>query len=255
MKSLRMVVFSAVALPLALFAQSGSSSSRSGSNMPGPNSNSSGNLSSSDASSSVQRADKESLKNELTAKNLIGKDVYDNAGKKIGEVKDIVLEGQAPNLASAFAEGGLNDSPTNSRNTSAGSNNDNSDSSGSATPNTGRSGSATHATTGTGVTTAESGSMGRTGASASNGDSRGNLSSGSTSSASSRRMGGSSSSVVGSGSEEPAVIVGSGGFAALSGGGNMLRVPISQIRYDSNQKHLTVPISEAEANRIKTASN
>lgn len=53
----------------------------------------------------LQRVTKDSLDNQITAKGLIGKNVHDSSGDKIGEVEDIVLDAsQLSQLAGAFAD-------------------------------------------------------------------------------------------------------------------------------------------------------
>jgi sporulation protein YlmC with PRC-barrel domain len=50
-------------------------------------------------SSQVERISENALGRCVTANHLMGKDVYDNQGKKIGEVKDVVVTGQGSTLS------------------------------------------------------------------------------------------------------------------------------------------------------------
>ena len=54
------------------------------------------------ALSSIRRVTQESLSQQFTAKALIGKDVYDSNGKKVGDVRDVVLD---PSSNSMLATG------------------------------------------------------------------------------------------------------------------------------------------------------
>ncbi len=69
------------------------------------------------ATAGIQRLSQQQVDQQLTAKALIGKNVYDNAGKRVGEVKDIVLDSSGvPQLASV-ASG--HDKNSNSNSSSA----------------------------------------------------------------------------------------------------------------------------------------
>lgn len=52
----------------------------------------------------VQRVTKDSLDEQLTAKDLLDKDVYDRNQNKIGKIVDVVLTDQSTPLAFAFSE-------------------------------------------------------------------------------------------------------------------------------------------------------
>lgn len=193
---------------------------------------------------SISRVDQNSLEQQFTATDLIGKEVYDNAGKKVGDVKDIVLGSAAgSHLAMAFASG------QGSRSTSTGT------TSGSTTGTAG--------TSSTGSSYGATGSTGTTGSTA--GTSTGSTSgsrtagtSGSTGTSSTDRSSGIGAAASGMMSQahgamssltsEPAAIVSVGGFMGM--GDNLLRVPLSQLNYDSSNERLTLSISETEISSL-----
>jgi hypothetical protein len=171
---------------------------------------------------SISRVDKNSIDQQFTATDLIGKDVYDNGGQKVGQVKDIVLGSAAgSHLAMALATGS--------------SDADSSGSSDYATSNTtGTStGGASAATTTRGSTATDSGSsMASTG------------NAGAGSSDTGRNWASEAQGALSGLTSEPAAIVSVGGFMGM--GDNMVRVPLSQLNYDQSNQHLTVAISQSE---------
>lgn len=164
---------------------------------------------------SIQRISQNSLDRQFTAKDLIGKDVYDNRDKKVGEVKDVVLDAsRAPELASALA---TKSGHSGSVGSSSGVNASGSVGSGTA-----------------------SGSVGIGSASV-----NGSLNTGSRSgmSSSSQDM-----SSLGS-TSEPSAVVSFGGFMGM--GDNLIRVPLSQLRYNSGNQHITLNVSDTELTSLK----
>jgi hypothetical protein len=94
MKNIRSLAVSLTLLaPLAVFGQthSGTSHGQTGSST-NQRTSSSGQL---------QQVSKDSLDSQVTAKNLLGKEVYDQSGKKIGSIEDVMLAGHAPSLVAA----------------------------------------------------------------------------------------------------------------------------------------------------------
>jgi|GEM_PF-3381455 PRC-barrel domain. len=168
--------------------------------------------SASTGASSLQRVTRDSLDQQLTAKALIGKNVHDSAGEKIGEVQDIVLDSsRLPELASAFVN------RENNRNTaSAGA--------------TGARGTDTYAA-------GAAGDGASTSATRTSRDSQ--LSD----------LGNQARSMVqGAISSGPAAIVSSGGVMGI--GGDLIRVPLSQLRYDAAEDRVTLDVSREQISRI-----
>lgn len=156
---------------------------------------------------------------QFTAKQLIGKDVYDNRGKKIGEVKDVILDSTgAQQLASALTSRVATRAPESS-----------STASGAGT--TGSTGSAASTRS---SDTADSGMSGATG----------------SGSAIARSSGLASFPGTTTG---PAAIVSFGGFMGV--GNNLLQVPLSQLRYDAGRDHLTLNVTETELSNLKDVSD
>lgn len=177
---------------------------------------------------SIQRLNDRSLENQFTAKDLIGKELYDRQGKRIGEIKDIVLASSSnPQLASNLStKAGMHSSYT--ADTSA---------TGTGTKRT-ATGSVGGATATGSVTTSESGvavsgTTGRKGTADLSGTAR-DLSRG-------------AEALMGAGSED-AVVVSFGGF--LGAGNSLLRVPLSQLSYDASNKHITISMAESELSSL-----
>ncbi len=112
----RLLIAIAAALPLSLAAQSSSSSSsepsRASSPSAQPSSSSSTSTRSSTASTAsgvaaagnIRRLSDDASDHQFTAKDLIGKEIYDSRGKRIGEVKDVVIASSTnPQLASGLS--------------------------------------------------------------------------------------------------------------------------------------------------------
>jgi hypothetical protein len=167
----------------------------------------------------------DALERQFTAKDLIGKELYDRSGKRIGEVKDIVLASSGnPQLASGLSRSGdMASGDTSTTRSSSGTTRTASGSVG----GVGASGSVTTSESGVGV----SGSLGGT-------------SSGSTSASQMARQG---QSMMGSMSDN-AVVVSYGGF--LGAGDSLIRVPLSQLNYDSSNDRITVDVSESEISSL-----
>jgi sporulation protein YlmC with PRC-barrel domain len=242
------VVALAASLPLGLAAQSSSSSSSrpsSTANQPGSSErtgSTSGSKSSTESGSStmrtpstasssttgsdagvgsIRRLNDDAAERQFTAKDLIGKEVYDNSGKRIGEVKDIVLASSTnPQLSSGLSksEGLVSGDTSTTRSDSE-------------------------------KTRTASGSVGGVGASGSvttreEGVSASGTAGGTTSTrAASNEIARQAQSMVGAMSEN-AVIISYGGF--LGAGSSMLRVPLSQLNYDDSNRRITVNVAETE---------
>lgn len=179
-----------------------------------------GSASGSVGAGSLQRVTKDSLEQQLTAKSLIGKDVHDSSGEKIGEVEDIVLDSsQLPQLASAFMN----------RDSDA----------------TRASGSATRAgTTGsTGARSTDTYAAGAAGDGASATGARRDASSTLSDMSSQAR-----SAISGAMSGGPAAIVSAGGLMGI--GQDLIRVPLSQLRYDANEDRVTLNVSRDQISSI-----
>ncbi len=160
---------------------------------------------------SLQRVTKDSLEHQLTAKGLIGKNVHDSSGEKIGEVEDIVLDAsQLSQLASAFMDRD-SDRSSATRSTAAGA---------SGTYAAGAAGDGASAT------------AGRTGSASARSD-----------------LGAAASSMIsGAMSSGPAAIVSAGGVLGL--GQDLIRVPLSQLSYDANEDRVTLNVSRDQISSI-----
>jgi hypothetical protein len=161
------------------------------------------------------------VKSQFTAKDLIGKEIYDKSGKRIGEVKDVVLGSSVnPQLATGLSERGKVASVDTATTRSS-----------------------------TGTTRTATGSVGDVGATGSvttsdrgvsaSGTLGGTTSAGAASARAQSMMGAMS---------ENAVIVSYGGF--LGAGNNMLRVPLSQLGFDASNERITVNVTESELSSL-----
>lgn len=168
-----------------------------------------------------------SIERQFTAKALIGKDVYDNSGKKVGEVRDVVLDSsRAPQLASALSMRNGSRSSSSAGMSATGTAGVNSHSSGATTADT----SANAGTSGADVASTNT----RVGVSGSLGSASADL------------------PAFGAGSSnEPAAIVSYGGF--MGAGGTLFRVPLSQLRYDSAKDHIALNVSDSELSSLKNS--
>ena len=155
---------------------------------------------------------------------MIGKDVYDNRNKKVGEVKDVVLDSsQSRQLASALSM--------------------------KAGRHSGRVGNSDASASGSVGNGTASGSVGMGNASVSGSANAGMADNDTDASRSSDRgMRGDHSRWTHS---EPSAIISYGGFLGM--GDNLLRVPISQLNYDSTNDHLTLNVTETELSSLKTS--
>lgn len=209
----------------------------------------------------IERVTQDAIDRQVTAKALIGKNVYDNQGQRVGEVKDVVLDtSSVPQLASAFS-GRHSDADRNSSSTSssgmgsgAGSSarTSSAGSMGSTDGSTsGSMGSSTTGSTGTMSGTSRSGTSGSgyastSGSSEASRSTSGNGLRGSIGSGISSAM----SALSGSG---PAAIISSGGFLGV--GNDLVRVPLSQLSYDSGNDRLTLSVSRSELTSITEGSS
>ena len=184
-----------------------------------------GSSSSSSAKASIRRLNEDTVERQFTAKDLIGKEVYDSAGKRIGEVKDILIASSAnPQLASGLSHhGNVASTDASTRSGTTGTTRTASGSVG----GVGASGSVTTSESGVGV----SGTLG------------GTSSAGATSSHAQSMMGSMS---------ENAVVVSYGGF--LGAGNSMLRIPFNQLNYDASNRRITVNIAESELTSLPEAT-
>ena len=171
----------------------------------------------------MQRVTKDSLEHQLTAKGLIGKNVHDSSGEKIGEVEDIVLDAsQLSQLASAFMD---RDSDRSSATRSTGA-----ASTAGAARSTGAGASGTYAAGAAGD--GASATAGRTGSASARSD-----------------LGAAASSMIsGAMSSGPAAIVSAGGVLGL--GQDLIRVPLSQLSYDANEDRVTLNVSRDQISSI-----
>ncbi len=168
----------------------------------------------------IQRISQDSLDRQFTAKDLIGKDVYDNRDKKVGEVRDVVLDSAgAQQLASALSMKAGHSGAVGSS-----------------------SGARASGSVGGGTASGSVG-MGDTSVSGSVNTRAGDRSS----------MGSTAHELASMGSmmSEPAAVISFGGFMGV--GDNLIRVPISQLRYDSSKDHLTLNVAETELSSLKTS--
>jgi hypothetical protein len=174
---------------------------------------------------SIRRLNEDAVERQFTAKDLIGKELYDQAGKRIGEVKDIVLGSAGnPELASGLSKrGNMASADTSTSRSSTGTTRTASGSVG----GVGATGSVSTSDSGVGV----SGSLGGTG--------------------SARAASTQAQSMMGSMSET-AVVVSYGGF--LGAGNSLLRVPLSQLNYDSSNERITINVAESELSSLPEAS-
>jgi len=222
-----------VAGPLAFLAAAQSSASSTSSGM-----------------GAVTRVTKDSLRDQLTAKNLLGKDVYDNRGKKIGSVHDVVLADQHSSLGTAMS-GSSSDMDGSGSSTGTSGSAYNSGTSGSGNTTAGSYGTTSAGNSSSGNTTA-SGGTGMYGNSGSGNYTSGNTGTSSTGNRTSSGRNYDSGSLTSSGMmTESALIISTGHFGM---GGAMLRVPISQVNYDSSQRRLTLNLSEDDLDRLKDST-
>lgn len=170
---------------------------------------------------SIRRVSENAIERQFTAKALIGKDVYDNSNKKVGEVRDVVLDSsRSPQLASALSM------------------------------RSGSRSSGMRATSDASVNAA--GAAGASTQTGSASTSEPTVSGAIASSA--ERMASSAADLAAFGagsSSEPAAIVSYGGF--MGAGGTLFRVPLSQLRYDSSNDRIALNVSDSELASLKNS--
>ncbi len=173
--------------------------------------------------SSLRRVTKDSLDEQLTAKALIGKDVHDSAGEKIGEVEDIVLDASGvPELASAFMN---READRDDRSMSR--------------PVDTTAPAPTGSASARGVDSYAAGAAGDGASVTARPDTdTGRVDIGS-------RLG---SAVAGAMSGGSAAIISAGGLMGL--GQDLIRVPLSQLRYNAEEDHVTLDVSRDQISRI-----
>jgi len=208
-------------------------------------------------SSMATRVTRDILDSKVTAKNLIGKDVHDANGRKIGAVADIVIP-SAMGLSGAFADKDKN------RDTST---------SGSAdtyTPGTSGTSTAVRTNKSTGSSSSDStytpgtsGSSTTVRTNKNTGTSSSDSNYGSTSGTSGTNRNSSDSAVsydkvhdnmgaMGMGTGRIYAIISAGGFLGM--GNDLIQVDLRQLAYDSTQDKITLNISESELTRVKSST-
>ena len=223
------------ALPLALFAQSNSSGTSSMN-------------SSSDMSMSLQSVNSDSLQTQVTAKNLIGKEVHDRNGKKIGSVIDVLLPGQSSSLAGAFSS---NSSSSNSSSSLSASDSDRSTGNASLNgTNSSSQGPGGNMSAAGGATPTTSSGYGNDSSHNNTGSTYSSSSSPGSSGMNSPAGTYSSSSTM---SNEPAAVIRLGSM--LSGNRNLVQVPLSQLTYDSSQNRIMLNVSDSDLSRFKGSNH
>ncbi len=192
-------------------------------------SHSSGAMSGSSSSghANIQRVTKDSIDRQLTAKALIGKNVYDSQGEKLGEVEDVVLDGSgARQLATAFSSRQADGDRARATSDSI-----------ATTPATGLPGNTYPAAGAERSTTA--GSTARS-------EARGAM----TDLANAANdVGASMQTALGGGA---AAIISSGGLFSRN---ELVRVPLSQLNYDAGNDRITLNVSRSEFSSLTEPSD
>lgn len=185
----------------------------------------------------IQRVTQDRVDQQLTAKTLIGKPVFDNQGRRIGEVKDVILDATgAPALAGAFSHGSTKEADHAGMTRSASSSGSMSSSTPSATSTAPTSGS-DYATSSPAPGHSAANPNGTVGATGSSLDQR-SLSNGLAAAA--------------GWENSPAAIISSGGFLGM--GDNLLRVPLNQLSYDGSKDRITLNVSQTELSSLPNPS-
>jgi hypothetical protein len=167
---------------------------------------------------SIQRVNDQTLDRQFTAKDLIGKEVYDNRDKRIGEIKDVVLDStQFSQLASAI---------------------------GSRVAQTGTYGGGSDSTASNGTSSSD-----RNSSRLSSDSPKSVANTGASADATSVRQGSDFASM----SSEPAAIISHGGLLGV--GNDLLSVPLSQLNFDQNKHHLTLNVSEQQLSSLQSPSD
>jgi hypothetical protein len=227
----------AFTLPLSVLAQGDSSSSAGGDHVSAGSNFSTDSASRSDTSTAdlsvreVHRVDKASLRTQLTAKNLIGRDVHDRSGRKIGSVHDVVLPPGSSSLALAFARDGGLESKKAQKDSAMGSGTESESVDGMS-----RGGSNSERATVYDQNSTE--------AAAVSSDHLGDMEANTQRSSLNGRADAAS---------EASVVILAGGFAGV--GGTILRAPLSQLSYDSSERRLVLAVDEAQLSTLKDPGN
>jgi hypothetical protein len=180
------------------------------------------------STSNIRRLNDDALEHQFTAKDLIGKELYDRSGKRIGEVKDVVLASSTnPQLAASL------------RMKDRGSSSHYSSSSDSSTSGSSTTRSATGSVGGVGASGSVSTSDNGVAATGSVGRSHSGDTSGISAATDMARRAGAMGAM-----SEDAVVVSYGGF--LGAGNSLIRVPLSQLNFDATSKHFTINLAENE---------
>lgn len=209
---------------------SGQSSTSRGTSLPGSQHNSGSMSSTGSSHGDIRRVTQDSLDRQLTAKGLIGKDVYDSQGEKIGEVEDVVLDtSRAPQLATAFSSRQADGSSLSSGASASGS-------------TAGVTGSSVPGSTYAGTTSD------RPATSTNGSPSSDSLRSATSELASAAdRLG----SAMQSSMEGAAAIISSGGLFSRN---ELVRVPLSQLNYDARNDRITLAVSRSEFSSLSEPS-
>ena len=192
---------------------------------------SSAGVSGAGSAGSIRRLNEDAVERQFTAKDLIGKEVYDRSGKRVGEVKDIVIASSTnPQLASGLSKRGnvVSTDATTKRSTTG--------------------------ATGTTTTRTASGSVGGAGASGSvkTGGESGIRASGTLGGTSAAGAAASHAQSMMGAMAENAVVISYGGF--LGAGNSLLRVPLSQLNYDTSEERITINVTESELTSLPEAT-
>lgn len=224
----------ALAVPLSVLANNR--------DMPKNQANTSDQSMSSGDMSNVQRTTEQTVDRELTAKDLLGKNVYDSSGDEIGAIVDVVLPNQnAGTLAQALSDqkssnssrGSASDNGNRYSNPNSSSTTGNPSSSSSNSMNGTSSSSDRYANSGAGTYDSSSSARG--------------------SSSNSYSSGTSNYSSTSSDSNAPCAIISYGGFLGMNN--TLVKVPISSLNFDSNKDHLVLNVTKQQLDGLKVASN
>lgn len=187
-------------------------------------------------SGAMARVSKDNVDQRFTAKDLLGAAVYDTAGERIGDIADIDLQGTVPSsLSMSFTQNDSGGVSMGSSSMSPGTN---------------------YANTGTGATSGNAGVSGSTGVAGQTG-SAGNYAQSGTSSSTSQssidRAHSAASDVLAdssraissiSGSSQATVFLSVGGLWGI--GDDLVRVPISQLSYNTGEDRFELAASKAQ---------
>lgn len=178
----------------------------------------------------ITRVTDQSVDRALTAKDLIGKEIYDQNGDQVGKVVDVVLSTSRSNQLAR----GLSKNRTDSYS-------DNASASSSTDHDYSRSSAATATTTGSSMNSDNYASNDKytsssdTGSSSNSDWNRNN------------NMSGTGHQFARS-SREPCAVISSGGFLGM--GDDLVKVPVSQLNYDTGNKHVTIAASKKDLKNL-----